>query len=260
MTRYRKAVASSLTAFTLMAAACGGSPAAPSDTTATGSSLTQLFAGSLPALGSSVFALTLVQASTVTLTLASITAGPFNVAAPAAAGLAFGAIDEAGACVHSDETSAVPALTSHLTVSAQAGAHCVEISDTGGLSGPVNFAVRVLIVAGTAPATTTAAGSDSFASSIPRLGSSSRAIPASQTGTITVNLTSLTPAGAVIGLGLGIPRADGGGCYLNASIDATTGTPPISIRVDPGLYCVRAFDLGLLTSAGATFTLTTAYP
>jgi hypothetical protein len=87
----------------------------------------------------------------------------------------------------------------------------------------------------------------------------SHTLNASQNGTMTINLSFLNPAGSRIGLGLGVPRADGGSCNLTMFINATTGSGPITALVDRGSYCVRAFDAGALTSP-ATFTLTSNYP
>ena len=47
-------------------------------------------------------------------------------------------------------------------------------------------------------------------------------INASETGTLSATLTSATPPNLLVGLGLGIPRADGGGCYLTTAVNTLT--------------------------------------
>lgn len=261
MTRYAKAIAASLPAVVVALAACSNSPASPSDTTTTVTPVTQVFAGTLSPMGKSVYSLTFTQETTVALTLASVARVTTGAATPAALGIALGTTDEAGVCVHANEAIVSPALTTHLTVTAPAATRCVEVFDTGSIAATVSFAVRIVTTpaSGTVAAPTTSAGSDSFASNVPVLGAASRSIEASQAGAITVNLSSLAPASAVIGLGVGIPRSSGSGCYLATSVDATTGSPPLTIAVERGTYCVRVFDSGLLREP-ATFTLTTAHP
>jgi hypothetical protein len=261
MTPYLKLLIPSLAAIVLPLAACSSTPSSPSDTTTTVSPVTQIFAGTLSPMGTSTYSLILVQESTVALTLASIATVSTGAATPVPMGIALGTADEAGTCVHANEAVVSPGLTAHLTVTAPAATRCVELFDSGSLKDSVAFAVRIVVtpVSGTLAPPTASAGSDSFASNVPVLGAASRAIEASQAGTLTVNLTSLAPADAVIGLGVGVPRASGGGCFLTMSLDATTGTQPLSVTVDRGTYCVRVYDSGLL-KAPATFTLTTAHP
>lgn len=251
---------STLVAFTAaLAAACGSTPTEPSTWTAVPT--TELFVGRLPAAGSRFYSFSPATAGSVSLMLASLTPEGRQAASTDIVGLAFG-IPRGTGCSHDRFVETRAALTAQLLVAqTTAGVHCVDVYDVGRLTGPRNFAVRIVMtpVAGTPPSPTTSAGSDSFSTSVPVLGSATRAIPASQSGAITVHLTSLSPADAVIGLGLGIPRADGGGCYLSTSTDATSGAGPIASPVDPGTYCVRVFDSGLLKGP-ATFTLTTLYP
>lgn len=244
-----------------LAAACGNDSTltGPSSTTAVSS--TEFFVGRLSPGESRFYSFSTAEAGSVTFMLASVTREGSQSASNDVVGLAFG-IPSGFGCRH-DRTVATPAgLSAQLNVAeTTAGVHCVDVYDTGSLAGPVNFAVRILTtpVAGTQPEPTTTAGSDSFSSIVPVLGSVSHSIPASQPGTLILNLTSLLPAHAIVGMGVGIPRSDGAGCYLSASIDATTGTPPITVHVDPGAFCVRVFDSGHLT-APATFTITTIYP
>ncbi|OFW21565.1 MAG: hypothetical protein A3H97_12710 [Acidobacteria bacterium RIFCSPLOWO2_02_FULL_65_29] len=251
---------STLVAFAAaLAAACGSTPTEPSSSTSIATA--ELFVGRLPAAGSRFYAFSPNTAGSVSLMLASLTPEGRRAASTDIVGLAFG-IPRGTGCSHDRFVETRAGLTAQLLVAqTTAGVHCVDVYDVGRLAGSMNFAVRIVMtpVAGTPPEATTSAGSDSFSTSVPALGSATRTIPASQAGTITVHLTSLSPTDAVIGFGLGIPRADGGGCYLSTSTDATTGAAPLASRVDPGTYCVQVYDSGLLKSP-ATFTLTTLYP
>lgn len=81
-----------------------------------------------------------------------------------------------------------------------------------------------------------------------------------QYGTVNATLTSVTGASesAVLGLGLGVPS--GFGC----STRTTTSTGPgadaqVTDTYDPGIYCVRVYDVGNLTGS-ATFDVTIAHP
>lgn len=90
-------------------------------------------------------------------------------------------------------------------------------------------------------------------------GAAARAFTASQAGTVSVTLLSARPPSDVsLGLGVGIPRADGGGCTLAASVTTQAGpTPQVTAAVDAGLYCVSVFDVGvLIDSVSVTISLT----
>jgi hypothetical protein len=76
----------------------------------------------------------------------------------------------------------------------------------------------------------------------------SRRLIASAAGTVSVMLTSLRPdSGEALTVGLGIPRADGGGCLLSQSVVTTPRTTPhLSVGVDPGTYCIHVSGAGTL--------------
>ncbi|MGQ0732984.1 MAG: hypothetical protein ACT4QD_04930 [Acidobacteriota bacterium] len=76
-------------------------------------------------------------------------------------------------------------------------------------------------------------------------------------GTFSVTMTRIGPPdGVVVGLGVGIPRADGTGCTLSQWVATTaSANPQIVAQADGGAYCVRVFDLGNLTGE-TTFTVT----
>ena len=76
-------------------------------------------------------------------------------------------------------------------------------------------------------------------------GASTRSFTVSSAGTVAVTLTG---SGSTVGLGVGLPRTDGGGCRLGVTVDASAATTPqISTQADAGQYCVQVYDLGTLT-------------
>ena len=92
-------------------------------------------------------------------------------------------------------------------------------------------------------------------------GAASRTLSVAQAGNVVLTLTSVRPDSSVsLGVGLGIPRADGGGCHLSQSVSTASGAAPqLSATVDAGTYCVKVFDLGTLTDA-VSFAITIVHP
>lgn len=262
ITSHARAVCLNLFLCALTSAACSDAPLAPSSVEIEATPIPYVFTGELQVGGSSFYSLTLVQANFLSITLNSLTAGEFDLPVAASVGLALGTVDESGTCIHQTEITATPALRAQMPqLPAQAGNRCVDVFDRGTLTGSVDFNVRIVatIAAGKPETITPAPGADVFSSNIPLRGSVSHTIPASQNGTLTVNLSGLTPASAQIGLGIGVPRADGASCNLTLYVNATSGTAPITALVDRGTYCIRAFDAGRLTSP-ATFTVNSDHP
>jgi hypothetical protein len=63
-----------------------------------------------------------------------------------------------------------------------------------------------------------------------------------------------------VGLGVGIPLADGSGCVLSRSVEAVAGTTAqLELAVDIGKYCVQIYDPGTLTTVVA-FSINLIYP
>ena len=262
ITSHARAVCSGLFLLALASGACSSTPLAPSSVQIEATPIPYIFTGELQVGGSSFYSLSLVQANFVSVTLNSLTAGEFDLPVAASVGLALGTVDDSGVCVHSTEVTASPAFRAQMAqVPTQAGNKCVDVFDRGTLTGSVYFNVRIVatIASGKPETVTPAPGTDVFSSNLPLRASVSHSLNASQNGTITVNLSALAPADSRIGLGLGVPRADGAACSLTTYVTATTGLGPISALVDRGTYCVRLFDAGTLRSP-ATFTLTSAYP
>jgi hypothetical protein len=63
-----------------------------------------------------------------------------------------------------------------------------------------------------------------------------------------------------VGLGVGIPLADGSGCVLSRSVESTAGTTAqLELSVDIGKYCVQIYDPGTLTGV-VSFAISLIYP
>jgi hypothetical protein len=92
-------------------------------------------------------------------------------------------------------------------------------------------------------------------------GSAARAFTAASAGTVSITLSQLGPqTGLVVGLGIGIPQANGSGCLMTQVVEAGASTSAqLTVQVDAGTYCVRLHDLGTLTSQVA-FTVTIVRP
>jgi hypothetical protein len=107
----------------------------------------------------------------------------------------------------------------------------------------------------TVPTTSSGTGTDTFSSFLSVGGSSTHTFTVFQAGTITVNLSVVTPAAAV-GLGLGTPN-DAGGCTLTTALDTLAAPDPqITVPGVPGHYCVQVYDRGYLGDVPVTFSVT----
>ena len=242
-------------------AGCNGddSPTAPpaAGTPPATSTFSEAFTGVLPVQGSSFASFTVSQATTVSITLASLMPSTIGHASATPVRLGLGAPSESG-CGLTSSVNATPALTAQLTAQANPATYCVEISDVGNLSAPLNFVIR--ITQGPPAATAASTVTETVSSFVAIQGATSHSVPLSQAGTISVALTSVTPS-TVVGLGVGIPNPGGSGCRLSASLDAAAGTvPQVTVAVDGGTYCVQIFDSGGLTGLGASFSMTITHP
>jgi hypothetical protein len=236
--------------------ACGGNSAtAPSTTTPSGS--TENFTGSLAIQGASFYSFTVATAETVSVSLASLTAnnGPASTSV-VRVGLG---VPIATDCSTNNSVDTTAGLTTQLTASVNPDVYCVKISDIGNLTVPMNFTIRIGHNLTPSSSNPTAA-TDTFASFLAIGGSSAHTFPVSQSGTVIITLTSVTPS-SIVGLGIGIPGASSSTCILSRSLNATAGsTPQITIPVDAGTYCVQLYDPGGLTAPGVSFSTTIAHP
>jgi hypothetical protein len=95
----------------------------------------------------------------------------------------------------------------------------------------------------TTPSSPSGPMTENWSSVVAPGGASTRSFIVNSAGTIVVTLT----AGPTVGLGVGLPRTNGGGCRLGVSVNASPGTTPqINTQADAGQYCVQVYDLGTL--------------
>jgi hypothetical protein len=98
-----------------------------------------------------------------------------------------------------------------------------------------------------------------FTSQVVRGGFATRAFSFATAGTIQVTLSQLTPS-VVVGIGVGIPRPDGGACNLSRSVETMAGSGPhLSVAADSGTYCVKIYDVGQIEDS-ATFSVIVTHP
>ena len=237
-------------------AACGGdNPTAPAATT---SGSTENFTGSLAPQGSSFYSFTVTTAETVSVSLASLTAGGTGPASSSVIRLGVG-VPLGTDCSVDNSVDTAAGLTTQLTASVNPDVHCVRISDIGNLTGPMNFTIRIGHNVAPSSSNPTAA-TDTFASFLAIGGSSAHTFPVSNSGSIIVTLTGVIPSFS-IGVGIGIPGSPTPSCILSSSLTTIAGTAPqISVPVDAGTYCVEVYDAGMLSDPGVSFSLTIAHP
>jgi hypothetical protein len=131
----------------------------------------------------------------------------------------------------------------------------------------------VLLVAGSACSATPTAPTDSaddadtaiitpvvvtFTGIVGPNGTASRSFTAQIAGTAIASLTGISPATA-LGVGFGIPRADGTGCLLGRSAIASDGAARVAANVDPGTYCLQVYAPER-TADAVVFTVTLEHP
>jgi hypothetical protein len=237
-------------------AACGDSPTAP--TTPTQTPVTTILTGTLATSGSQDQTFALSASGTVAVTLASLTTAAGDVV-DTSVSLAIGTATASG-CTPTSTVAASPALKAQLSPSLSSGNYCVRISDAGGVSEPLAFAIRIV----TFPVTATADPNivDALVTNLPVGGFAARTFSAAKGGTINVTLSSVSPS-AALGIALGIDIG-GGACRLSKLVTAEPATEPqLSLPSDAGEYCVKVIDVGNLaamTRGTVPFTMTVAHP
>ena len=124
---------------------CSKSSTAPSTTaTTTTTTSTELYTGVLSPKGSSFYSFTVTTAGAVSVTLASTTTAKVGPAVAARLSVGLG-IPVGFGCATSSSVDTTPGLTSQLSSASSAtGIYCVNVSDPGGLSGDVNFVIRII--------------------------------------------------------------------------------------------------------------------
>jgi hypothetical protein len=90
-------------------------------------------------------------------------------------------------------------------------------------------------------------------------GTASRSFAPRIAGTATATVSAISPS-TPLGVGLGLPRADGTGCMLARSTIATDGgSAQVATPVDVGTFCVQVYAPAQ-SAAQVTFSVTLVYP
>ncbi len=106
-----------------------------------------------------------------------------------------------------------------------------------------------------------APGTDTFTATLAPRGTAIHSFTASALGPVNVTLTSTQPPGMLVGLGIGIPGANIGGCDLTKTVQAIPGaTAQLTATVEAGDYCAGAFDVGTVGPNGVLITVSVAHP
>jgi hypothetical protein len=133
-------------AIVLGATACGGSDNSATTTTPTvvAGPQTELFEGKLDVRGSAFYSFTVTQTGNATFMLASVTTSTTpGTSTGVVLGLGVGSPLGTG-CVQTQTVLAFGALQSPLVSNLTPGIYCVQVSDVGNLTIPVNFAIRIV--------------------------------------------------------------------------------------------------------------------
>lgn len=100
---------------------------------------------------------------------------------------------------------------------------------------------------------------NSLSSAVNPGGGVAREFTLATAGTVAVTLTTTTPPGILLGLGIGIPRADGSCAVSEAVVTAAASSPQISLPAEAARYCAKVFDPGTVKEPTA-FTLVITRP
>jgi hypothetical protein len=108
----------------------------------------------------------------------------------------------------------------------------------------------------------TAAGTTSvFSGTIVTGGTATRSFDAALTGTATATFEFLDQGGVTLQLGMGIPRANGAGCFLSRALTVAPGAgSALSMPVEPGSFCVQLADTSGQIARVAAFRVTITAP
>ena len=106
-----------------------------------------------------------------------------------------------------------------------------------------------------------APGTDTFTSTLAPGGTVMHTFTASAVGPVNVTLTTTNPPSTLLGLGIGIPGGNVGGCNLTKTVQTLPGAAPqLTATVEAGDYCAGAFDVGRVGSSGVLVTMSVAHP
>lgn len=246
-----------LIASAMIAPACGDDPPtepSPGPVFAT----VDVFVGTLAPGGSAFYSFSMVEAGAVHILVANVRRSGTNEPVSSPLALGIGRPQGTGCAVTEGEMQVTPALESQHKTSLGTGVYCVNLADRGGLSGAVDFLVRIIYPADRFRPTG-GTGSSTFASTMLRGGTASRAFGQSNGGTLTVRLTNVTPPSGVR-LALGVPSLIGNTCLVTFQVDVDAGaSSELSAQADGGDFCVALFDRGI-TAESVNFTIDIVRP
>ena len=118
-------------------------PSTTSSSTSAASGSAYYFTGTLAPQNSSFYSFTTAQAGTVSVTLASLSVGPFNPTPGTSVGLGFGTPAGTG-CSLTRSLKTGAGLAAQLVTAVAMGVFCVDIFDVGNLTVPTDFVVRIV--------------------------------------------------------------------------------------------------------------------
>ena len=240
-----------------VAAGCGDDTAGPTEPTDVGPfSRTEIFAGRLAPGGSAFYSVVSGNAGSVVVTFAS--ARVINTSTTLSPTLTIGfGVPRGTDCQTSQTVQASPALQSQIRATIEPGIYCVRIADSGALSQPIDFAIRMIFPIEPISTPATTPQTESFNSLLAVGGSSARSFVVPMAGNYSITLTGAPTA---VGLSVGIPETGSAGCLPMSSLTATANSgTQFSGGIDPGTYCVRVFDVGGIT-APINFSINIVHP
>lgn len=132
-----------LCAIGLLTVSCGGGDNNPSTPTTPVLPQSEVFIGTLGVQESSFYSFTVAASGNVSITLASLVPKAPGPALSKVMGLGVGTPNGTECAVTNSVTTA-PGLTAQLVNSLTAATYCTKIYDLGELTGPVDFAVRIV--------------------------------------------------------------------------------------------------------------------
>lgn len=219
----------------------------------TSTASTQVFTGTLAPAGSQTFAFTIGSAP-VRVSLGSLTDADGTPLSQSLR-LTFG-IPQGTGCGPIQAATTRTGLSTQLQVNVSGGTYCVSVEDIGQLSSTATFGVRIILGD---PSTRGGGGTVTYAQTVLPKGSTTRTFEASLRGDVTILFDAIEPSSvASLGIGVGFPRSDGGGCVLNLTATATRGSQ-FTFPVEAGTYCIQVSDPGTLTGP-AQFSLRIQHP
>jgi hypothetical protein len=229
-----------------MAAGCDET-AGPTEPTDVGPfSRTEIFAGRLAPGGTAFYSVVSGNAGSVVVTFASARVINTSTTLSPTLTLGFG-VPRGTDCQTSQTVQASPALQSQIRVSIEPGIYCVRIADTGALSQPVDFAIRMILPVESISTPATTPQTETFNSLLVVGGSTARSFVVPMAGSYSITLTGAPTA---VGLSVGIPESGSSGCLPTSTVTATANSgTQFSGGIDPGTYCVRVFDVGGITTS-----------